>query len=165
MRKTILAILAIICCFSASATNKHKKTKKKQQLPANTIIAISMRRTACYGHCPDYSIDINRNGTVTYTGRVAVPDTGTFTKNIGEKKAREVLDMFTEFHVDTCMDLYPNRIPDLPGINYDIKYADKTKKIYCANWGPAFLKKLAAAVDAAGNKTDNNGWKKVKGSK
>jgi hypothetical protein len=159
MNKTVLMILAIAACFTAAA--KMQKHKKKQLLPANNIISVSMRHTACYGHCPDYTIEINKNGTVTYTGRSSVQDTGVFTKKISEKKAAEVLETFSRYRVDTCKELYENRIPDLSGINYEIKYPDKLKKIYCANWGPAFLKQLAQTVDSAGNKTDNAGWKKI----
>lgn len=158
MKKISLVILSLILTFTAiSKQNKHKK----KQPQTGGIISVSMRRTTCFGRCPDYNIEINKDGIVTYTAIRFTPDTGIFTHSIGKSRAKEILDQFTAYKVDTCKDLYENRIPDLPGIKYEIKYADKTKKISCANWGPYFLKELADSVDAAGRKTDNNGWKKT----
>ena len=158
MKKTSLAILGIAVCFAAFA----QKTKVKKKVTKDTgIVSVSVRRTGCFGHCPDYSIMINKSGVVTYTGNRFTPDTGIFTKNIGKARAAEVLAQFTAYQVDTCQELYENRIPDLPGLNYNIQYGDRNKKIFCANWGPHFLKELADTMDATGNKTTKKGWKKV----
>ena len=157
MKKSALIILSLIIAFTASAT-QHKHKKKHR--PANQIISVSMRRTACYGRCPDYTIEINKDGVVTYTGKRFTKDTGTFKKNIGSVKAIALIGKFNTYRVDTCQDNYVNRISDLPGIIMTIQYGNHTKTIMNAHFGPGFLKELAGEMDAVGNKTDDEGWKR-----
>ena len=119
-----------------------------------------MHRTACFGRCPDYMIEINNSGVVTYTAIRFCEDTGVFKKDIGASKAREIIDQFTTYKVDTCKDIYESRIQDVPGMVMTIKYKTTTKIIRDANFGPFFLQRLAEAIDAVGKKTDDT-WKKV----
>ena len=158
MKKTALIILALLVGFSVYA--KHHKRKKKQQATTSSMISVTMRRTPCYGRCPNYEIQLDNDGTAIYTAIRFNPDTGTFTKNIGAAKVKEIIDQFNSYRVDTCQDLYRNRIADLPGINFTIKYKDSTKNIRNAQFGPGFLKTLATAVDDAAKKTDDS-WTKV----
>ena len=76
----------------------------------------------------------------------------------------EVINQFKTYRIDTCKDEYDNRIPDIPGIIYTIKYKGSIKTIYNAHFGPQFLKTLAEAMDAAGKKSDNT-WKKIEDKK
>ena len=156
MKKITLFILFIIIGFSAVASHH----KKKQKAPKE-ILSVTMRRTPCYGRCPDYTIVINKDGLVTYTGKRFVNDTGTFEKNVGVAKAAEVISRFNTYYVDTCKNLYTNRVADLPGFILTIQFSDHIKTINNANMGPYFLTTLAGLVDNAGKKTDNDGWQKV----
>ena len=157
MNKTVLAILAILVCFTATARTKHKKKSKSK---ASEIVSIQVYRTGCFGRCPTYSVDINRNGIATYTAIQFNTDSGVFVKNIGTGKAAQVLDEAASYHLDTCKEMYPNQIPDLPNINFEIAYTGRTKKIYSAKYGPLFLQKLCKTIEDAGKKTDDTGWKK-----
>lgn len=157
MRKTALLILGLAICVPGFS--KHKKSKKKKQLAANEIQSVTIHRTTCFGRCPDYFIELKRDGTVTYTGIRFTEDTGIFQKNIGNAAAM-VLNDLASYKPDTCQDQYVNRIPDLPGLIYIIKYGNKTKTIHTAQFGPVFLQRMAEKIDEAGKKTDNT-WKKV----
>lgn len=157
MKKFTLVILLFAVAFSTFA--KSGKCRWWQR-KCNTIISVGLHRTVCYGHCPDYTIDVNKNGTVTYTAIRFTPDTGIFTKDIGKEKAAEIIDMFTKYQVDTCAEMYENRIPDLPGLNIFIKYKKSKKTIYSAAWGPHFLTEIAEVLDETGKKTDDS-WKKI----
>lgn len=123
-----------------------------------------MHRTACYGRCPDYTIELNKDGNATYTGIRFVKDSGVYKKNIGSAQTMSVINKLLENHVDTCTDKYINRIPDLPGIVYTITYKDSVKKIFNANWGPQYLKDIATDMDNVGKPTGKT-WKKVKATK
>ena len=156
MKKFTLVVLFLLA-GQVTFAKSHKHKKKKSP---GSITSVSMRRTGCFGRCPDYTIEIDNDGAVTYTARRFCPDSGVFKKNIGVAKAMEVIGQFETDRVDTCQDVYTNRIQDVPGIILTIKYEDTTKTIANAHFGPRFLKDLAAAVDAAGKKTDDS-WKKV----
>jgi hypothetical protein len=151
MRKITLLFLLIVASATAFA---------QEATTSPEIISVNMHRTACFGRCPDYTIEISKNGTATYTAIRFNTDTGIYKKNIGTKKARAILKEFATYRVDTCREMYENRIPDLPGIYYIIKYQGRTQKIANANFGPAFLKSMAEEMDKIGKK-EGKGWKKT----
>ena len=158
MKKIALIILALLVGVSAFA--KHQKHRKKKKKPvASQISSVTMRRTACYGRCPDYSVKISSDGGVVYTGMRFVEDSGVYTKNIGAAKAMDIINQFITYRVDTCANIYHNRIPDLPGMMMTIVYADSTKVIKNAHFGPLYLKGLATSMDEVGKKSDDS-WKK-----
>lgn len=157
MRKLLLFVIALGAFFSAFSA-----TKKKKKAGANEIVSINMHRTVCYGRCPDYSIELSSDGTLVYTAIRFTEDSGIFKRSIGAKKAAEIIAQFKENRVDTCREMYENRIPDLPGLIYTIKYGGKTQKIFNANFGPFFLKELAEKMDEIGVKhKGDKGWKKI----
>lgn len=66
----ILVILAAAC------------SSEKSEPPISTPIstqfdAVTLRRTACYGQCPIYSVEIRKNGQVKYVGEEFVKTKGT----------------------------------------------------------------------------------------
>lgn len=160
MKKLTLVILMLTTVAGAFAKTAKKK---KKQAPAGDIVSVSMHRTVCFGQCPDYTIDINKDGTATYTGRMFVHDTGIFRKNIGKQKAGEIIALFKTYRVDTCSERYENRIPDLPGLNITINYKKSKKQVFNCDWGPAFLKEIAASMDESGKKPEglDATWKKI----
>ncbi len=162
MRKIVLVILALLAGMSVNA--KHHKRKKKKEPQTHEVLSVSMRRTACFGRCPQYSIDIKGDGTAIYTGIRFTPDSGSYTKNIGAQKAREIMDRVKLDRVDTCQNAYHSRIQDLPGMILTVQYSDSTKTIRDAGYGPGFLKDIANAIDEAGKKTDDS-WKKMEAPK
>jgi hypothetical protein len=157
MKKIVLVILFLATGLATFA--KQNKNKKKSA-SGNDIISVTMHRTMCFGRCPDYQIEIDNKGMATYSAIRFNADSGIFKKNIGVAKAKEVLGQFKTYRIDTCKNEYDNRIPDMAGIIYTVKYKTSKKTIYNAHFGPAFLKQLAEVMDAAGKKTDNS-WKKI----
>lgn len=156
MKKIILAVLATITLVPAFATSKVKK-------PANNIpiLSVKVQRTACFGKCPEYTIQIDQNGYVIYTGTRNMKMIGTYKKKIGSTKTLAIINQLVAYRVDTCKKIYDNRIPDLPGIQYFITYKDSVQRIYSAEWGPQFLKDIAADMDNLG-RNPNKTWIKVK---
>jgi hypothetical protein len=159
MKKAILVIFLLVSCPAVFAKpHKQHKTRK----PVNGIISVTMHRTPCYGRCPDYTIELNKDGSVIYTGIRFTADSGAFTKYIGAK-AGEIINMLSADRVDTCKNRYMNRMQDMPGVNFTIRYKDSSKYIQNAQFGPAYLRLLATTMDSEGKKTDSIGWKKTAG--
>ena len=155
MKKSFLIAVLIMACIA----NAHamKKTKKKA---TGNITFISMHRSACFGRCPDYTIEVYNTGVVKYLGYMFVKDSGVYSKNIGQAKAMSILKQFEAYHVDTCQKNYVQRIADLPGLYYVIQYkSGKEQEINNAHFGPAFLAELAREIDKE-LKVDAS-WKKL----
>lgn len=156
--KSVVGFLLLLLAVPATARMTKQKSKNAG---IKEIKSVTMHRTACYGKCPDYKIQISKEGMVTYTGIRFTDDTGVYQKLIGEDRAKEVINMYYTYQADTCQEQYENMIPDLPGMNFVIDYGTSKKEIHSANFGPAFLKKIGAAMDETGRKTDPTNWKKI----
>jgi len=107
---------------------------------------VQMWRTACFGKCPDYKLELYSDGLLRYTGRLFT-DTGIYEKNIGAARAKELLKEFSEKGLDTLKAQYEVRVSDLPGINYIFKYGTTTKEVRNAEYGPYFLRAMANSFD------------------
>ncbi|MBS1772284.1 MAG: hypothetical protein JST82_05450 [Bacteroidetes bacterium] len=145
MKKIILSIGFLLLSISLFAK-------------APVITYVKMDRTACFGHCPTYTVEVYSNGLVRYTGVQFTDVSGTYEKNIGAAKAKQLLAQFSKYRVDTCKNLYESNIADLPGMHFEFKIDGKDKTISNANFGPKFLRELGMKVDAETNPL--NGWKK-----
>jgi len=153
MKKSFLIVIILLIVLP----NAYARHKKKQ--PQSTIESVLVWRTPCFGRCPTYKIEINKNGMTTYTGIMFTKDSGVYQKNIGAPRAKQIIKQFSDYRIDTCQSQYPMMIPDAPGLIFKIKYADSTKTINNAHYGPPFLKELAKSVDSVGE--IDNSWKKM----
>lgn len=142
MKKSLLFILFLALLLPA-AIAKHKKAQ-----PQKDLLSVTMHRSACFGHCPDYQVKVDKGGLVTYTGYMFAKDSGIYEKNIGAAAAKNILATCTRYRIDTCKDIYNNTVPDLPGLHFIVQYKTVTKKIANAGFGPGFLREIAGSIDA-----------------
>jgi len=142
---------------------KHHRHKSQQSV-ADSIQSIYMHRTGCYGRCPIYKIELNNTGMAKYTAIRFTADSGVFEKNIGKKKAAEIFEKIIDSRIDTCKNLYPTRISDLPGLIFTITYTNSTKTINNANFGPPVLRKLTESIDSITGKKLDESWQRVPGT-
>lgn len=124
------------------------------------IVNLAMERTACFGTCPVYRVEMNSDGLVTYTGRYYTEYEGVYTKQYSAKDAEELFSKFEKHRVDTCSAEYNSLLQDVPGVYYYIDYNDKTEQtIANAHFGPVFLKDLSNEMDKY-SKVDDS-WTKI----
>jgi hypothetical protein len=168
MKKPLLiALLLISTVFIACAhSRKTKKTSAKTTTAKVTSIkglsSVMMRRGACFGRCPEYTLTVNSNGLVEYNGLRNATPLGLYQKNVGTAKAQALLKEFMDNRVDTCQGLYTARIADVPAISYTLIINGREKSIINANFGPRYLTELSNDMDEIG-KVDNT-WKKIRGA-
>lgn len=158
MKKNIFIIIPILI-ISLLACAQSKKTTAVKKKGIN-VEYVQMRRTACFGKCPIYNIELYKNGRLTYRGVKFVQDTGMFEKNIGTEAAAKILDEFAAYRVDTCSESYQSLLADLPGVYYNFVIDGNDTKIGNANFGPYFLKEMAKKMDTLAA-FDHKGWKRV----
>ncbi|PZF71213.1 DUF6438 domain-containing protein [Taibaiella soli] len=145
MRKLALSLLPVLMISLFACAQKK-------------ISYVKMNRTACFGRCPVYSVEIYDNGLVRYSGQYYTDHQGVYETNIGKSKAQNLMKQFSKYRVDTCQNEYVSRISDIPGIIYNIKYGKTNKRINNAHFGPMYLRTLAANIDSLSQV--NSSWKK-----
>lgn len=161
MKNILVGIFLMAGCLVAVAKQAKEKKKAKD---GNEIVSVAVQHTGCFGRCPTYSIEVSNDGYAKYTGIRFIKDSGVYKKNIGKEKAMQIINRFVTYRADTCKDIYPARITDLPGIMYTIKYRNKkTKTIYdTPNDGPIVLLTLRVRIDSLANGEQlDKGWKRI----
>lgn len=146
MKKNLVALAAILMIGLSACAQKN-------------ISYIRMQRSACFGRCPVYWVEVYKNGLVRYSGQRFTEHQGVYEKNIGTANTAALFKLFGSYHVDTCKRNYEVLISDLPGIYYKIMMGKKTKRIDNAHFGPSFLKELSKSVDSLA--IVDGSWKKV----
>lgn len=110
-------------------------------------VRIFMERTACYGTCPVYSVELRENGSVTYTGRASVRISGSHTWKIDPSAVRALArDMETAGFFD-WKDEYTAPVMDLPTTYVTLIAGGRTKKIKDHLGAPPALKEIEARID------------------
>lgn len=167
MKKNILGIAALLVIVLTACAQQKKNTNNTSD-GANTAIStkqakqlnyVGMERTACFGRCPAYLIELYPDGLVRYTSRYFTEYEGIYEKNVGAAKTQEIITSLKNYKADTCKDKYEAYVQDLPGIIYTLKYGATEKKIRNAEFGPGFLKTVATQIDKIG--LPDNTWKKT----
>lgn len=160
MKKNLFIIIPVLVVALIACAQTKKTTSKTSPKKLN-LEYVLMKRTACFGRCPMYKIELYKDGTLRYTGERFIKDSGVYEKNIGAANAEKLLDEFRKYRIDTCKEEYSMPIADLPGIYYNYKINGVEKKIVHAEFGPDFLKSLAMSMDDVGYNVDHSTWKKI----
>lgn len=98
-----------------------------------------MGRSACFGTCPSYTLEVFETGLIRYNGKSHVEKMGVYEKRINASDAIKFITEFNTLQPDTLHYLYETKIADLPGIYYFISYQDSVKRILNADAGPRIL--------------------------
>jgi len=150
-----LILISLLSCH----TMAHKKAASAKN-GIKKLVAAGLRHGACYGRCPEYKVMLNASGLITYTGIRNVEDTGIYERNLDAAETKRILSLFEQYRVDTCKARYPNRIVDLPSLDFYLQYADTLREIKFANFGPVWFNELTAELDNIAQKNNKSGWVK-----
>ena len=116
-------------------------TKKIEPLEKELII--SLQRTACFGTCPIYKIEIFSDGSGIYTGTRFVKNIGITKFYLSETQINLILTQAETIGFTNMKDEYSEPISDLPTTFIQIK----DKKIRDYTGAPKTLKKLESLID------------------
>jgi hypothetical protein len=162
-RSAAFFILPVLLCSALSEqkpadqfrSNCRKNNAANPRLPTNIrTLEIALRRTACFGYCPVYSVKIKGSGVVTYEGIGWVAKTGIHTAQISTVEVRRLAEQFISKGYFRFCGTY-GAPSDLPGAVVAIKWAGVRKTVI--NHGgfvgaiPAELFELEDAVDEVAN--------------
>ena len=116
-------------------------TKKVDPLEIELII--SLQRTACFGTCPIYKIEIFSDGSGIYTGTRFVENIGITKFNLSATQINLILTQAEAIGFTNMKEEYSEPISDLPTTFIQIK----DKKIRDYTGAPKTLKKLESLID------------------
>ena len=106
----------------------------QQPIPDDTLITI--KRSICYGTCPDYTVTIAADGTVTFEGREFVKTKGVAKATITREALRQLIEAFENSKYFSLNDSYrtkkdgcPEVWTDADTVTTSIRINGKTKSI------------------------------------
>lgn len=115
----------------------------------NTVI--SMKRTVCFGSCPDYELTIYGNGTVIYEGHNFVAITGKRSAIVPSEDVRELVSDFYDINYFSLRDEYTAQVTDLPTTTTSIRIDGRFKQIIDYYGAPEELRQLEDKIDDIAN--------------
>jgi hypothetical protein len=153
----VFAFLLLLCtgCPPANSgpTTGNDTTKVDSVNPphdyANALI--TLQRTACFGRCPDYSLQIDGKGKVMYQGNQFVAVKGAQTSQIEAQTVQALVDEFFKIDYFALQDTFTEPITDLPSTITSISIDGKKKEVYDYAGAPESLKTLEAKIDEVAN--------------
>jgi len=122
-------------------------TKKANTLEKEPII--SLQRTACFGSCPIYKIEIFSNGNGIYTGTKFVEHIGVTQFSLSKTEINLILKRAEDINFANMKNEYSEPISDLPTTFIQIR----SKKIRDYTGAPKALKDLENLIDQLYQKT------------
>ena len=139
-------ILFIVLLFSLSSCSTHKDLFDNSfQLSSekDKELIISLQRTACFGTCPIYKIEIFSDGSGIYTGTRFVENIGVTKFSLSEMQMNLILTQAEAIGFTNMKEEYSEPISDLPTTFIQIK----DKKIRDYTGAPKTLKNLENLID------------------
>jgi len=115
----------------------------KKTDPSEIELIICLQRTACFGTCPIYKIEIYTDGSGTYTGTRFVKNIGSSKFQLAKSDVNKILEFANKIGFSRLKDEYSEPITDLPTTYITIK--DKKIKDYTG--APKELRNLEKLID------------------
>ncbi len=115
----------------------------KKLAPLEKELIISLQRTACFGTCPIYKIEIFSDGSGIYTGTRFVDNIGVTKFNLSETQINLILTQAETIGFTRMKEEYSEPISDLPTTFIQIK----DKKIRDYTGAPKTLRQLETLID------------------
>jgi len=130
-------LLTIISCKSAKSSFK-----------APDDFAVQIERTACFGTCPIFVMNINNKGDVDYNGVKFVKNEGQFAKKLPNATFKTIVEQVQNSKVWELKESYDNQgISDLPSLVFSCTLGGKQKKILCRYGCPAEITTLVRSIE------------------
>jgi hypothetical protein len=108
----------------------------------DTVVFVKMKRTACFGKCPQYEVILFASGLVSYQGIANSSMTGFYQSKVSKKEMELIISKANECNYYNFRDKYPmngNDIVDFPVCITQVNFDGKSKSIFNRNDAPKEL--------------------------
>ena len=136
MRKFFTSFIIIISSCSL--------IKKKIQ---TSNIFLSMKRTPCYGTCPQYQVTIFSNGLIKYEGKRFVDKIGCFHSKLSRKKIENIVSLVNKINYFKLDSVYSSNVTDLPSVVTEVLVNRKNHRVVDKNLSETKLNILYDEID------------------
>jgi hypothetical protein len=140
MKRLLLASVLLLTSAIVAVAQTPSAQNKDQ------ITEITLERTTCFGTCPNYTVTLRRDGTITYNGIRFVEMTGTYQGHAyGFERLAQLITSAGYFNLK---DNYSRPITDMPSTITSVVMNGKRKTITnYADTGPVELWGIEMAID------------------
>lgn len=153
-----LILFAFSCKSTKDAANADDPNKEENKEIGPEDIVFMMKKGACFGTCPVYTLRIYNNRYTEFVGKKHTNLIGTHSKEISKEQYESLVTGFDEADFLNLEDAYQSNIPDLPAIKLSY-HKDGTKKtIVGKRERPEVLHKLQFQLEKI---VQEEGWTKV----
>ncbi len=125
----------------------HAPAQAPAQAAASEPVEITLQRTPCFGTCPEYTVTLRGDGTVTYSGRQYVRVSGEHSWKIDPSAVRALAREMEAAGFFDLQDTYTSMMTDHPTIYTTLKIGSRSKKVKDYITGPPKLKDIEARID------------------
>ena len=115
--------------------------------PLDTAPFITMKRTPCYGECPQYMISIYESGVVVYNGVRFVSKIGCFKSSIKIQQINYIKLLLDEIEFFNLDEEYISDITDIPSVITEVFINGNRHKVHDRLKAPEKLKNLYKEID------------------
>ena len=146
MRIVTLLFLASICIFtgcknfapqiSANNGTTSSPTPLRSKTDPDSALELTLERTACYGTCPVYIVNILPDGKIVFDGKQNTSVKGEATDTLSKEKKAQLIEAIDTAAVFSLKDSYlgseddcPARATDAPSVNLTVKLNGREKSI------------------------------------
>ncbi|TWB65679.1 hypothetical protein FBZ87_1198 [Nitrospirillum amazonense] len=92
-------------------------------------LSITLKRGACYGHCPSYTVEIRGDGTVSYQGEVYAKVLGLQTGMASQAGIDTLLSMLRAMDFYNLADRYARSVTDMPSYSVTVSINGQSKTV------------------------------------
>jgi len=139
-------IIVAMCLFFGVYSCKIKR--KTENSKTQKELVISMRKTACYGSCPVYTLKLFSNKEIYFIGESYTEKIGKYYNSLTENEYNLLIQAFLAADFFNFKNEYTGNITDMPTTYITFNYNGQTKTIKDYYSAPAKLKQLEKLFDS-----------------
>ncbi len=118
----------------------------EKKIPTSSSL-ISMKRTPCYGTCPQYQVTIFSNGSIKYEGKRYVDKIGCFHSKLSKKKIENIISLVNKINYFKLDSEYLSNVTDLPSVVTQVSINGKNYRILDEKFSETKLNILYDEID------------------
>lgn len=160
MKRLTISIAAAAAAMLLSGCSNSVPPWRQAAWPVDTFDVVYLARSACYGACPVYEVEVFGDGRVRYTGEAFVKTAGVREARIDARSVAQLATAVRAARFDTMRSGYQDEadgcapVPtDMPSLTIAVKRDGRTQSVnyYFGCRGPdipsARIVSLAGAID------------------